>query len=460
MKYKTVKFHAKWPKLFFVLLLAAECSVNLVQTGVDPERQWSAYRGRFASGVLDGCGLPETWDVKTMEHIKWKTEVPGLGLSCPVTWGDRVFVTTAVSSIDESGLKTGIFGNVESVSDSSVHEWKVLCYNKNNGRLEWERTACTGIPKVKRHPKSTHANSTAVTDGKHVVVFFGSEGLYCYDMDGKLQWEKDFGILRSAFFAANSAEWEFASSPILYENVVIVQCDVLENSFVAALDADTGEELWRTLRDDYPGWATPNIYLDRDKPRVVVNGYRHIGAYDFNTGEEIWHMSGGGDIPIPTPVIGEDLVYFNSAHGRQSPIFAVRKTAAGDITLVGDETSNGYIPWSLPRGGAYMQTMILYEGLLYCCQWNGTITCYDALSGDVAYREKLGDVKSFTASPVISDGKLYVSDDEGTVYIVRTGRDFELLNTLTLGDVCMTSPALSDGMMVFRTQRYLIAVGD
>jgi outer membrane protein assembly factor BamB len=460
MTSKLKDIHAGWPELFFILLLFAGCSSRPMQDPVNPSRQWPGFRGKYAAGVLDDAGLPESWDVESMQHVKWKTEVPGLGLSCPVIWGDRVYITTAVSSGDNGEIKTGIFGDVGSVNDSSVHEWKVLCYNKNNGRLEWERTACRGVPQVKRHPKSTHANSTAVTDGRHLVVFFGSEGLYCYDMDGHLEWGKDFGILRSVFFAANSAEWEFASSPILYENVVIVQCDVLDNSFVAALDADTGDELWKVPREDYPGWATPNIYLDQGQARVVVNGYRHIGAYDFKTGREIWRMSGGGDIPIPTPVIGEDLVYFNSAHGRQSPIFAVRKNAEGNITPASNETSNEFVAWSLPRDGAYMQTMILYEGLLYCCKWNGTITCYDAFTGEAAYREKLGDVKSFTASPVISDGRLFIPDDEGSVYIIQTGRDFKLLDTLPLGDVCMATPALSDGMMVFRTQSQLIAIGD
>ena len=444
---------------FFFLMHFFDSTGQLVATRDESGQQWAGFRGTLASGVFENAGLPENWNVKEKKNVKWVVEIPGLGLSCPVIWGNKVFITSAISRTDSSGLKTGIFGDVESVGDNAEHQWKIFCFDRNSGRLIWEKTAHTGVPKIRRHPKSTHANCTVTADGRHVIAFFGSEGLYCYDMDGRLIWKKDFGILRSAFFSAPSAEWEFASSPVLYQNRVIVQCDVLENSFLAVLDAETGNELWKVERNDYPGWATPNIYLKEGRPVVVVNGFKHMGGYDFETGKEIWNMSGGGDIPIPTPVIGENLIYFNSAHGRQSPIFAVKKEAVGDITLAENQVSNDFVAWSLPRAGSYMQTMILYEGLLYNCEWNGSISCFDALTGQRIYRNKLGVANSFTASPVIADHKLYISDDEGTVYIVQTGKDFKLLNTSSLEDVCMTSPAIAQGLMIFRTQHYMIAVG-
>jgi outer membrane protein assembly factor BamB len=177
----------------------------------DPERQWSSFRGYQASGVLDHANLPDTWNVKTGENILWKFRIPGLGLSSPVIWGNRLFITTAVSESDDQGIKTGIYGSIGSVDDESVHNWIVFCLDKNTGSLLWQQTAHTGVPKQKRHPKSSHANSSVATDGNYVVAFFGSEGLYCYDMDGTLRWEKDFGLLRSVFFVAEDAEWEFAS---------------------------------------------------------------------------------------------------------------------------------------------------------------------------------------------------------------------------------------------------------
>jgi outer membrane protein assembly factor BamB len=426
---------------------------------IKPERQWSQYRGNFASGVLDQANLPDTWSVPENKNIKWKVAIPGLGLSCPVIWGDNLFITTAISSKDTTGFRIGLYGDVAPVMDSSEHEWKVYCYNKANGSIKWERTACKGVPKIRRHPKSTHANTSIATDGKHVVAFFGSEGLYCYDMKGDLKWKADFGVLKSVFYLFIGAEWEFASSPILYDNVVVVQCDVFQSSFVAALDAETGKELWRANRDELPGWCTPNIYLDKGKARVAVNGYKHRGAYDFKTGEEVWRMSGGGDIPIPTPIVGDSLIFMNSAHGASYPIMAISKEAKGDITLKDQQTSSEFVKWYLPKAGSYMATMLLYNNYLYNCTWNGTITCYEARTGKEVYKNKLGNMKSFTGSPVASDGKIYVPDDEGTVYVFKAGPEFSLLSTNPLADICMTTPAITDNLIFFRTMKYLIAVG-
>jgi outer membrane protein assembly factor BamB len=394
-----------------------------------------------------------------MVNIRWKTEIPGLGLSSPVIWGDRLFITTAISKSDNKGIKPGIYGDGMPVPDSSVHDWKVICIDKNTGKTIWDRTAFTGVPKIKRHPKSTHANTSVATDGKYAVAFFGSEGLYCYDYDGNLIWKKNFGVLKSVAWDYNAAEWEFASSPLIYNGVLIIQCDVLENSFLAAYDLKTGKELWKTTRDEYPGWCTPNIYISDGKARIAVNGFKHRGAYDFLTGKEIWRMSGGGDVPIPTPIIGKDLIYFNSAHGPSSPILAISKEAKGDITLKSGQTVNQYVKWSIPRGGAYIHTMLLYRSHLYNVNWNGSVDCFDALTGQIIYKAKLGKTQSFIASPVASDGKLYIVDEKGTVYIIQDGDKFSQLAELPLNDICLTAPSITDGMIYFRTQKYLIAAG-
>ena len=204
-----------YPKL--LLLLGAILLVSFCYEGVaqQPDRQWPQYRGYRASGVLDQANLPDSFNLATGKNVKWKIPVPGLGISCPVIWGDNLFLTTAISFGDIKGFRIGIYGDVAPVMDSSVHEWKVYCYNKTSGSLIWEKTACTGIPKIKRHEKSTHANTSIATDGKHLVAFFGSEGLYCYDMRGELKWKADFGILKSVFYRMEQAEWEFASSPVL-----------------------------------------------------------------------------------------------------------------------------------------------------------------------------------------------------------------------------------------------------
>jgi outer membrane protein assembly factor BamB len=425
----------------------------------NPDRQWPAYRGYFLSGILDDAGLPSSFDLETMTNVRWKTEVPGLGLSSPVIWGNRLLITTAISKADNAGFKPGIYGDVTPVDDSSEHEWKILCYDKNNGKLLWDVTAHKGIPAMKRHPKSTHANTSLATDGRYVVAFFGSEGLYCYDMNGNLQWQKNFGVLESAFFMMHNAEWEFASSPIIYNGKVIIQCDVLENSFVAAFDVKTGKELWKTTRDDYPAWCTPNVYKTGNKTYVVVNGYKHIGGYDIETGREIWRMSGGGDIPIPSPIIGENTIFLNSAHGKNSPIFAIDKGAKGDISIPGNQSSTQFVKWSKQRGGSYIQTLLLYRNHLYNLSWNGMISCFDPETGKEIFSGKLGKANSFVASPVASDGRIYAVDETGTVYIIQDGNEFKELAEIPLDGICMTAPAITDGMIIFRTQKGLIAVG-
>jgi len=413
----------------------------------------------MSSGVLENANLPETFDFGKMENIKWKIKIPGMGISSPVIWANRLFITSAVSSADKAGFKPGLYGDVTPVNDSSVHEWKVYCIDKNKGEIIWERTSYKGIPKIKRHPKSTHANTSVATDGQHIVAFFGSEGLYCYDFDGNLLWQKNFGVLKSVFFTMKNAEWEFASSPVIHKGVLIIQCDVLENSFVAAYDVKTGKELWKSERDEYPGWCTPNIYTNGGKTYVAVNGYKHRGGYDFKTGKEVWRMSGGGDIQIPTPIIGNGLIYFNSAHGPSSPIMAVKTSATGDITLKDGATSNPGVQWSIPRGGSYMQTLLLYRNRLYNVNWNGTIWCLDPETGKEIYNAKLGKSRSFIASPVASDGRIYIVDEEGTVYIIKDGDTFELLDEIPMNEICMTAPAITDGMIFFRTQHSLFAVG-
>jgi outer membrane protein assembly factor BamB len=277
-------------------------------------------------------------------------------------------------------------------------------------------------------------------------------------MDGNLKWEKDFGVLRSVFFRVESAEWEFSSSPIIYNGKVVIQCDVMENSFLAAYDVKSGEEIWKKERDEYPGWCTPNIYKVNDRVRIAVNGYKHRGGYDFNTGEEIWRMSGGGDIQIPTPVIGKDFIYFNSAHGPESPIMAIKNNAEGDITLSEDQDSNPFVKWSIPRGGSYMQTLLLYENYIYNLNWNGRLACYNADNGKEIYNEKLGKSKSFTASPVASDGRIYTLSDDGNAYVIKSGEEFEILSNNQLDDICMVSPAITEDIIFFRTQTGLIAV--
>lgn len=422
---------------------------------------WPSFRGPSAGGVAEGYEPPQRWDVTTGAGVKWKKPIPGLGLSSPVLSGNRVYVTTAVRRDGKARLKTGLYGDIRPVEDSVVHDFQLICLDKRTGDLLWTRTAHRGVPRVKRHPKSSHANPTPATDGKRIVAFFGSEGLYCYSKEGELLWKKDLGHLDSGYFRATRAQWGFASSPVLHGGKVIVQCDVQKDSFLAAFDVKDGRELWRTRRNEVPTWSTPAVFDDGKRIQVIVNGYRHIGGYDAGNGKELWKLRGGGDIPVPTPVMGGGLVFITNAHGGQAPIYAVRASlATGDITPEGGETSNAFLAWSTRRGGNYMQTPLVYGRFLYCCSDGGILGCYEAATGNRRYRERvgIGGGGGYTASIVAADGKLYVTSEEGRVSVLRTGPAFERLATNELGEQCMATPAISEGVLYFRTRRHLIAV--
>jgi outer membrane protein assembly factor BamB len=442
-------------------LLAEEVnSADSFFKSMESNRQWPSYRGYFASGFLDKAYLPDSFNFETGYHVKWNIEVPGLGLSCPVIWNNRVFITTAISEKDKEGYLPGMYGDIEPVNDSSEHTWKVYCIDKGSGNIIWEQDAYRGIPKVKRHPKSSHANATIATDGSHVIAFFGSEGLFCYDVNGKLLWKRDFGLINSAWNVVESAQWEFSSSPVIFKDKVIIQADALNVAFVAVLDLQTGETLWRKERQEFSNWCSPNVYFDDSKPRVVVNGYKHRGAYDLDTGEEIWKMSGGGDIPVPTPIIWKDLIFFNSAHGQNAPLMALKNSARGDIPYPSSEEKPGDdFAWFYNRQGAYMTSVLVYDDLLYQLRWNGSLSCLDPRTGEIIYRETVNP-SSFIASPVASDGKIYLVSEDGDLYIVKTGREYKLLRKIPLGEVSLVTPGIAEGILVLRTAGRLIAVSE
>ncbi|MHC5037737.1 MAG: PQQ-binding-like beta-propeller repeat protein [Planctomycetota bacterium] len=445
------------PGPFLAAFLFLALGVSLSARGA--EENWPAFRGVQASGVTEGHATATRWNVEEGKNILWKIPIPGLGHSCPVIWGNRLFVTTAANAGGEAELKVGRYGSVEPVEETGEFSWRVICLDKATGKVLWKHEAHKGKPKIKRHPKSSHANATPVTDGKHVVVFFGSEGLFCYDPEGKLLWKKDLGTLDWGWFRSPAAQWEGGSSPVIHDGTVILQCDVQKGSFLAAFDLKDGSERWKTARNDVPTWGTPTLCTVEGKAQVIVNGFRHIGAYDAATGKEIWKMHGGGDIPVPTPVLGHGLVFITNAHGGMSPIYAIRTSAKGDITLADGATSNDFVAWSIRRGGNYMTTPIVLGEYLYLCSDGGRLTCWKAKSGEMIYRERLGPRSgAFTASPVAADGKIYFPGERGHVFVVKAGPAFEVLAKNEMGETCMATPAISKGVLFFRTRAHLVAV--
>jgi outer membrane protein assembly factor BamB len=442
------------------LLLALWLPVESLARGRTATNDWPQFRGQRAVGIADHRQLPETWNIETGSNIKWKTAIPGLGHASPIVLGGCVFIVTAESRDNESPLRVGVYGDIASVPTEHSHRWLLLCLSKHTGRVLWKRTILERVPQVKRHTKASHANSTPVTDGVHVVVFLGAEGLYCYDRCGNLCWKKDLGLLDSGYYVVPAAQWGFGSSPIIYQNMVIVQCDVQQGSFLAAFDVTSGRELWRTAREDVPTWSTPTIFEGNTRTELVVNGYKHAGGYDPWTGKELWRLSGGGDIPVPTPIGAHGLIFLSSAHGGKRPLQAIRLGATGDITPQNDSELGRHIAWHLPRGGIYMQTPIVHGDYLYACADNGLLNCYEAQTGKHIYRERLGKGASgFTASAVAGDGKLYFTSENGDIYVVKAGPKFNLLATNAMHEVCMATPAISDGNLIVRTQEHVYAIG-
>ena len=290
---------------------------------------------------------------------------------------------------------------------------------------------------------------------------FGSEGLFAYDMNGDLLWKKEFGTLDSGFFMVPDAQWGFASSPVIHNGRVILQADVQKGSFVAAFDVRTGKELWRTPRADVPTWSTPAVVNMNGRDQVIVNGWKHIGGYDLETGKEVWRMTGGGDIPVPTPITAHGLVFITNAHGKFAPIYAVKPTATGDITLKEGQTSNEHIAWSYMRDGGYMQTPIVYGDILYVCRDNGVLSAFDAKTGTQALPGETGRWQDRVLGVSGCGERTSLLHERRRRRACREGRpDVRAAGKNPLGEVAMATPAISEGTLLFRTRNHLVAVGE
>jgi outer membrane protein assembly factor BamB len=420
---------------------------------------WPQFRGIGATGVADGQYPPTSFDVPKGKNVRWKTPIPGLGHSCPVVWEDRIFITTAVSGDAKAGIKPGQYGDVESVKDDTPHKWFVICLDKKTGNIVWQKETCAGVPKIKRHLKGTHANPTVATNGTHVIVSLGAEGLYCYDRDGNLKWKRDLGKLDSGWFYNPDYQWGFGSSPIIFEDRTIVQCDVGKNSFIAAYSLADGKPIWQTPREEIPSWGTPTVIVGPQRTELVTNSTKFVRGYDPKTGSELWKLGKNAEITVPTPFFAKGLIWITSGYRPIQPIYAIKPGAMGDISLKDKETSNGSIAWSKSKGGPYMPTPIVYGDHLYTCANNGLLTCYEAATGKQVYAERLGGADGFTASPVAADGRLYFTGEENGVRVVKAGPKYQMLAINPLGETCLATPAIADGLLFVRTEHHLVALG-
>jgi outer membrane protein assembly factor BamB len=425
-------------------------------------QNWPQFRGPSASGVVEGQPSAINWDVAKAVNVRWSIALPGLAHSSPVVWGNKIFVTTAVTSAAKDETRFGLFGDVAPVKDDPKHTWKVYALDKQTGKILWERIAYEGMPKVKRHPKSTHADSTPVTNGKYLIAMFGSHGLYAYDLNGKLLWKQDLGVLDAGWFYDPDYQWEYGSSPIIYKDMVIIQADLQKDSYVAAYNIKTGKLLWKTPREEIPGWSTPTVVEGKSRVELVTNGTKAIRGYDPQTGKELWRLTPNSEITTPTPVVAHELIYVTSGYRPIQPIYAIKiGSASGDITLKDGKDSSEAIAWSKPRGGPYMPTPIVYGDVFYTCSNQGVLTAYNAKTGERLYQERLGGKGgAFTSSPVASDGKIYLASEDGDVFVVKAGPKYELLATNPVGEVMMATPAISDGLVIVRGVSHLFAFGE
>ena len=421
---------------------------------------WPTFRGPHASGVADGQNLPDEWNGKTGQNILWRTPIPGLAHSSPIVWGNRVFVTTAISSDLKASFRPGLYGDGDASKDRSKHRWMLYALDKQSGKVMWERVAYEGEPLEQRHIKATYANSTPATDGRIVVAWFGSQGVYAYDVNGKFLWKVDLGRLDFGAYDIPTYEWGSASSPIIWKDLVILQCDTQTDSFMIALNANTGQTVWKTDRDEIPSWGTPTIATTSKGEELIANASNFIRGYDPRTGKELWRLGRSSKITAPTPIFADDILVVVSGRGPERPIFVVKAGARGDLTLPEGKTSSDAVMWSRTGRGSYMPTPLIYNGILYVLANNGTFDAYNLKTGEEIYRQRLATVGSgFSASPVASDGKLYLSNEDGEILVVAAGEKFNHIATNSIGELLMATPALSDGVMYVRSAASIFAIG-
>jgi outer membrane protein assembly factor BamB len=421
---------------------------------------WPSFRGVTAAGVADGQHLPDTWDGKAGANILWHVPIPGLGHSSPIVWGDTIFVATAVSTLPNASFKPGLYGDGDASEDHSPQKWELLAIDKKTGAVRWTRVAAEGTPRDKRHIKSTYASATPATDGRIVVASFGSMGLHAFDVAGHFLWKVDYGKVNMGAYDLPAFEWGPASSPIIWNDLVIIQIDTQADSFLLALKADTGETVWKTNREEMPSWGSPTVASTPGGPVLVTNAANFVRAYDPRTGKELWRVGKSSKITAPTPIYADGVFVIASGRAPERPIFVVRPDATGDVTLEANQTSNTGVVWSKTARGPYMPTPLAYNGVLYVLANNGLFDAYNLKTGDEVYRQRLPNVGSgFSASPVAADGKIYLSSEDGDMLVVKAGADFAHIATNPMGELLMATPALSDGVMYVRSSNGLFAVG-
>lgn len=453
--------------LFLLILFISSCSQN-----------WPQFRGPHSNMLVTTKNLPDSWSPS--ENIRWSTKIEGESWTSPVVWGNRVFMMSAipvkVAPAPErqappppvpQAEATGNANNAQSSPPQApppeedrsylndVYRWEVSCLDVETGEILWKQVAMEGSPRTKKHRATNYASETPVTDGQRLYAYIGMNGLYCYDLEGALLWKKDLG----AYPTLNG--WGTGSSPVLYKEMIFVQVDNEENSFLVALDSENGEEVWKREREELTNYSTPFIWKNSLRTELVCGGQK-ARSYDPLTGELIWELQAGGHYNIPSPVAGQDMLYLGNAGYRDTPgtFFCVRAGAEGDISLAEGETSNSWVVWANLDAPTDKPSPLLYDGLLYLVSGRGgEISCFDAATGEQVYKEKVDNVAACWASPWIYEDKVFFFDEKGVTSVVKAGRTFEFLHQNSLEDKFWASIAVTSDAYLMKGNEQIYCIG-
>ncbi len=431
------------------------CLALLVVFVTQPVRSddWFQFRGPHANGLAGSDELPIKWGAN--ENIQWKVPIPGRGWSQPIVWGDKIFITTAVSEPGSSAVgRTQRQRGGRNRGPQPDFRWEVYCLNRHSGDILWKQVAMQGKPRQPTHRSNTFASETPVTDGKHLYVYFGMTGLFCFDLDGNPVWKKDLGAYPM------QGNWGTSSSPALYDDSLYLQIDNQEDSFLVALDSATGDEKWRLARDEKSNWSSPIIWKNNRRTELVTAGSNKIRSYDPASGKVLWELDAGGGRSSSSAAGDGERLYVGT-EGRDSGgfLFAINSTANGNITPRPGHSSSAGVAWSRPKAGPPMASPLVYQGYVYTLQRrSGIVNCYNAKTGELEYENRLPGAAAFWASPWAYDDMVFCLDDRGTTHVLGTGSELDVLAQNKLSEQFWSSAAIAGQTLLLRGANHLYCI--
>ena len=408
-------------------------------------QNWPQFRGTTAGVGVDHPDLPDSWS--TTENVAWVTSIPGIGWSSPIVWGDHVFLTTVINSGQQEPPKPGFYLG-DWPASTAPHRWMVYDVDYASGKVRWAQEVGSTPPAKAKHLKNSYASETPVTDGERVYVYFANLGLFALDFTGKPIWSKPIGPFKTR------NNWGSAASPALHDGRVYIVNDNDEQSFLAAYDARTGQEIWRVDRKEGTNWSTPFVWRNELRTEIVTSGSDRVRSYDLS-GKLLWEFSGMSTISIPTPFERFGMLYISSGYVADAlrPAYAIRPGAAGDISLKPGETSNAHIAWSSPTAAPYNPTPIIYGDVYYTLFDRGFFTSHEARTGKEIYpRQRItSEASGFTSSPWAYNGRIFAMSEEGDVYVIQAGPEFKVVGKNSLNEMTLATPAIVRDSLFVRT---------